>query len=223
MRWRRGHSSPDVIDRRGARGRRVGVPMAGVGGLGGIGLVVFLLIQLVGGSAGTGFSMDDPFGTGVNSPEYAEIPPEQDPDRDLKDFSAYVFDNAQRSWQETFERNGQSYERAKLVLFSGGVSTGCGNASSAVGPFYCPADQRVYLDLSFYREMERQLGAQGDFAWAYVIAHEVGHLLLRQGHTARGLMREEWFKRDLDLARTGRLGFTPEQGARIREQLAQKP
>jgi predicted metalloprotease len=176
MRWRRTRSSPDVIDRRGARGRGVGLPVAGAGGLGGVGLVVFLLIQLIGGGGGaTGFGVDDPFATGVNSPEYAEIPPEQDPDRDLKDFSAYVFDNAQRSWEETFERSGRSYDRAQLVLFSGGVSTGCGSASSAVGPFYCPADQRVYLDLSFYREMESELGADGDFAWAYVIAHEVGH------------------------------------------------
>jgi hypothetical protein len=176
MRWKRTRSR-DVIDRRGARtgGRGVGLPIAGAGGLGGIGLVVFLLIQLIGGGGAAGYGIDDPFGAAVNSPEYAEIPPEQDPDRDLKDFSAYVFDNAQRSWEETFERSGERYQRAKLVLFSGAVSTGCGNASSAVGPFYCPADQRVYLDLSFYREMDRQLGAEGDFAWAYVIAHEVGH------------------------------------------------
>ena len=175
MRWKRSRSSPDVIDRRGARGRGVGLPAAGAGGLGAVGLVVFLLIQLIGGGGGAGFGVEDPFGAGISSPEYAEIPPEQDPDRDLKDFSAYVFDNAQRSWEETFERSGEQYRRAKLVLFSGGVSTGCGNASSAVGPFYCPADERVYLDLSFYREMQNQLGADGDFAWAYVIAHEVGH------------------------------------------------
>jgi uncharacterized protein len=168
-----------VIDRRGAGGRGVGVPVAGLGGLGGIGVVVFLLIQLIGGGGATGFSVDDPFGVGINSPEYAEIPPEQDPDRDLKDFSAYVFDNVQRTWEDTFEQSGERYEHAKLVLYSGGVSTGCGNATSAVGPFYCPADQRVYLDLTFYREMQSELGANGDFAWAYVIAHEVGHHVQR--------------------------------------------
>jgi uncharacterized protein len=168
-----------VIDRRSAGGRGVGLPAAGLGGLGGIGVVVFLLIQLIGGGGAAGFSVDDPFGAGINSPEYAEIPPEQDPDRDLKDFSAYVFDNVQRTWEDTFEQNGERYAHAKLVLFSGGVSTGCGNASSAVGPFYCPADQRVYLDLNFYREMQSQLGANGDFAWAYVIAHEVGHHVQR--------------------------------------------
>jgi len=168
-----------VIDRRGAGGRGVGLPAAGLGGLGGIGVVVFLLIQLIGGGGAAGFSVDDPFGAGISSPEYAEIPPEQDPDRDLKDFSAYVFDNVQRSWEDTFEQSGERYQHAKLVLYSGGVSTGCGNASSAVGPFYCPADQRVYLDLSFYREMQSELGANGDFAWAYVIAHEVGHHVQR--------------------------------------------
>src|SRR5687768_5451478 len=194
MRWKRRGSSPNVIDRRGARGRGVGLPAAGLGGLGGIGVVVFLLIQLIGGGSAGGFGLDDPFGAGINSPEYAEIPPEQDPDRDLKDFSAYVFDNAQRGWRETFERNGESYRDAKLVLFSGGVSTGCGNASSAVGPFYCPADQRVYLDLSFYRDMQTQLGADGDFAWAYVIAHEVGHhvqQLLGTSNEVRRLEQQE--------------------------------
>jgi hypothetical protein len=194
MRWQRGRSSPDVIDRRGARGGGgFGLPIGRMGGgLGGIGLIVFLLIQVIGGGGGGGFGVTDQFGDGVNSPEYGEIPPEQDPDRDLKDFSAYVFDNAQRSWSATFKRAGEPYERAKLVLFSGGVSTGCGSATSAVGPFYCPADQRVYLDLSFYREMEG-LGANGDFAWAYVIAHEVGHHVQRQLGTSeevRDLGRE---------------------------------
>ena len=87
-----------------------------------------------------------------------------------------MFGDAQDTWSGTFEREGEGYDRAELVLYDGAVSTGgCGNATSAVGPFYCPADERVYLDLSFFGDMERQLGAPGDFAWAYVIAHEVGH------------------------------------------------
>ena len=87
-----------------------------------------------------------------------------------------MFGDAQDTWSGTFEREGEGYDRAELVLYDGAVSTGgCGDATSAVGPFYCPADERVYLDLSFYDDMERQLGAPGDFAWAYVIAHEVGH------------------------------------------------
>lgn len=81
----------------------------------------------------------------------------------------------QDTWEETFARANRPYERAQLVLYRGGVNTACGSASSAVGPFYCPGDRRVYVDLSFYRDMQRQLGAGGDFAWAYVIAHEVGH------------------------------------------------
>jgi len=181
-----------VIDRRGARGGRgLGLPAAGAGGLGAIGVVVFLLIQLIGGGTGSGFGVEGPFGVGLNAPQQAPIPPGQDPDRDLKDFSAYVFDDAQGSWQQTFDRGGQPYREAKLVLFSGGVSTGCGSATSAVGPFYCPGDQRVYLDLSFYREMESQLGANGDFAWAYVIAHEMGHHVQRQLGTSEEVRRLE--------------------------------
>ena len=87
-----------------------------------------------------------------------------------------MFVDAQNTWDDSFTAAGQRYEDAKLVLYSQGVNTGgCGSASSAVGPFYCPADSRVYIDLTFYEDMERQLGARGDFAWAYVIAHEVGH------------------------------------------------
>ena len=104
------------------------------------------------------------------------LPPGEDPDRDLKDFSTYVFVDTQRTWSQSFRGDVEPYEDAELVLYTDAVSTGgCGNATSAVGPFYCPADSRVYLDLSFYEDMDRQLGASGDFAWAYVIAHEMGH------------------------------------------------
>ena len=117
--------------------------------------------------------------TGLQAPgaeNESPIPRGQDPQAKLKDFSSYVFGDAQDTWSGTFEREGDGYDRAELVLYDGAVSTGgCGNATSAVGPFYCPADERVYLDLSFFGDMERQLGAPGDFAWAYVIAHEVGH------------------------------------------------
>ena len=82
-----------------------------------------------------------------------------------------MFDSAQGTWAGVFD----GYRDAKLYLYRSAVRTGCGSASSAVGPFYCPGDERVYLDLSFYRDMKTQLGASGDFAWAYVIAHEVGH------------------------------------------------
>ncbi|MGH3372713.1 MAG: KPN_02809 family neutral zinc metallopeptidase [Nocardioidaceae bacterium] len=104
------------------------------------------------------------------------MPPAEDPQRDLKDFSVYVFEDAQDAWAGVFRRDGNRYRNAQLVLYSGAVQTeGCGGATSAVGPFYCPADGRVYLDLSFYGDMRSELGAPGDFAWAYVIAHEIGH------------------------------------------------
>ena len=194
MRWRRLEKTPDVIDRRGARSRgrsRPGGVQVG-GGLGLVGVLIFLAIQLLGGGTGTAFDVDNQFGGGVSTtgePGTDAIPAAEDPERDLKDFSAYVFTDAQRTWQQTFKDAGRPYERAKLVLYRGGVSTGCGDASSAVGPFYCPADQNVYLDLSFYGDMAQRLGARGDFAWAYVIAHEVGHHVQKELGTSDEVRR----------------------------------
>jgi len=192
MRWRRGGDSPDVIDARGSRGRRGGLPVAG-GGVGLVGLLVILAFQFLGGGGG-GFQIPgaafDP-GAGGAGPASDPIPAAQDPERDLRDFSAYVFTDAQELWRTTFERDGKPYQRAKLVLFRSGVNTACGSASSAVGPFYCPGDQRVYLDLSFYRDLSDRLSARGDFAWAYVIAHEVGHHVQRQLGTEEQVRREQ--------------------------------
>jgi uncharacterized protein len=199
MRWRRGQDTPDVIDERAAGsgrggspfplpgGARVGVP----GGLGVLGLLVFLAIQLIGGS-GSAFDVDNQFGDSQPVPEprgSGGIPAAEDPEKDIKDFSAYVFTRAQRTWEQSFEHQGQPYDHAKLVLYRNGVSTGCGDATSGVGPFYCPADRRVYLDLSFYRDMSSQLGAPGDFAWAYVIAHELGHHVQQQLGTSDEVQR----------------------------------
>ena len=195
MKWRRVRN-PDVIDRRGAsRGGLGGLPMGRVGGgLGLVGVLIVLALQVLGSGGGAAFPVDPGLGGGVSAPgQPAGIPRSQDPERDLKDFSTYVFTDAQETWQATFRRAGQQYENAQLVLFRGGVDTGCGSASSAVGPFYCPADGRVYLDLSFYNELEGRLGAGGDFAWAYVIAHEMGHHVPSQLGTSeegRSLQRE---------------------------------
>jgi uncharacterized protein len=197
MRWRRVRN-PDVIDRRGARSGGAGFPIgrggAVGGGLGLVGVLIVLALQVLGGS-GAAFDVDTGLGDGVSPPGQPEaIPPSEDPERDLKDFSAYVFTDAQKTWEQTFRRAGQPYEHARLVLYRDGVSTGCGAASSAVGPFYCPADQRVYLDLSFYGDLQHQLGAGGDFAWAYVIAHEVGHHAQQQLGTSeevRSLQRDD--------------------------------
>jgi predicted metalloprotease len=180
VKWKRGGGrAGDVIDARGSGrggGGRPGLPIGRAGGgLGIVGVLIVLAIQVLGGGGGSGFDIGP--GLGGGSPVQSDpIPASQDPDKDLKDFSSYVFSNAQDAWTEIFKADGKAYKRAKLVLFSGGVNTGCGSASSDVGPFYCPPDQRVYLDLSFYRDMTTKLGGKGgDFAWAYVIAHETGH------------------------------------------------
>ncbi len=196
MKWKRVRSK-DVIDIRGASGgggssrSRSSIPIpSGVAGLGGgAGLIVVIVIVAVNAfGGGGGFDLQSAFGTGTGAPgagDPSPIPPGEDPQRDLKDFSTYVFSDAQRTWEGTLARDDENYRKAELVLYANAVSTGgCGNATSAVGPFYCPADQRVYLDLSFYEDMRRQLGASGDFAWAYVIAHEMGHHVQRVTGTA---------------------------------------
>jgi predicted metalloprotease len=198
VRWRRGDPSPDVIDERaggGGLGAPFRVPVAvGGGGLGLVGVLIVLAVAFLGGS---GYGVRSPFDDGTQVPGQGRgIPPEQDPERDLKDFSAYVFTRAQTAWQEAFAREGRPYRRAKLVLYRDGVSTGCGVASSSVGPFYCPADERVYLDLGFYRDMASKLGAQGDFAWAYVIAHEVGHHVQNQLGTTDQVRRLQGEQRE---------------------------
>ena len=193
MRWRRGGGrSSDVIDARasgGGLGRGITVP----GGVGLTGVIVYLLIQVLSGGAGSAgaFDVDSPFGQAPAAPaaDGGGIPAAQDPERDLKEFSAYVFTNTLDTWEQLFREDGESFQRAKVVLYRQAVRTGCGDASSAVGPFYCPGDQRVYLDLSFYGDMETQLGAPGDFAWAYVIAHEVGHHVQQQLGTSEEVSR----------------------------------
>jgi uncharacterized protein len=197
MRWERRSRRGDVIDARGGGMRpRSGLPIgrAGVGGgIGLVGLIVYVLISSLGGGGGggiPGLDVDSGFPSEAPAaPDTQGIPAAQDPERDLRDFSAYVFSDSQDTWQSTFRRSGETYERAQLVLYRNAVSTGCGDASSAVGPFYCGADQRVYLDLSFYNDMERQLGAGGEFAWAYVIAHEVGHHVQNQLGTSSEVRR----------------------------------
>ena len=178
-----------MIDVRGGGGRRRGGGALPVGGgLGVVGVIVFIAIQLLSGGAG-GFNVPAGFDTATRAPSGEPIPPGQDPEKDLKDFSVYVFNSVQATWERTFSDQGRDYERAKLVLYRDRVNTGCGSATSAVGPFYCPADGHVYLDLSFYRDMERQLQASGDFAWAYVIAHEVGHHIQDQLGTSAEVER----------------------------------
>ncbi len=152
------------------------------GGLGLIGLIIALVLgggNILGGGGGSGggFGVDpglSPFDAPVDGSGNG-LQNAPDPDAELKDFVTFVTEDVQQSWQEQFKAAGKEYTVTKLVLFEDGVSTGCGEASSATGPFYCPPDMLVYLDLGFFRELQTRFQAPGDFAQAYVIAHEFGH------------------------------------------------
>jgi hypothetical protein len=182
MKWRRGQRSDYVVDRRGRRG--IGGGGMAVGGLGGIGILVVLLLNLLGGGGGGGGvpGLEDIIGQvgGVPAGPAAEDPNIEQgtggaADDEQEDFMRAVMNDLQVTWTELFADENLTYETTQLVLFTDAVSTGCGQASAAVGPFYCPADRLAYIDLAFFDELRRRFGAPGDFAQAYVIAHEVGH------------------------------------------------
>ncbi|MFB4370756.1 MULTISPECIES: neutral zinc metallopeptidase [unclassified Pseudomonas] len=167
MRWKRARRSDNVVDARGGGGMRFG---GGRGlSLGGIAIVVVVgllmgqdPLQILGQLAGQG---------GYSTTQ-ADRPAGNDEQSDLV---RAVLGDTEDTWRTIFQANSRQYQDPKLVLFDGGVNSACGFASSAVGPFYCPGDRQVYLDLSFFRDLEQRYGAAGDFAQAYVIAHEVGH------------------------------------------------
>jgi uncharacterized protein len=177
MRWKRGRGAGQIEDRRGmGGGTGFGMPIGvGGGGLGLLVLVAYLVLSAVGG--GGGVAVDPPIGQFPATPAARDggIPADQDPDRDLKEFVGFVVDDVQDSWARLFAEANQRYQPTKLVLFTQATSSGCGPASSATGPFYCPRDGKVYLDLGFFQELRSRFGAPGDFAQAYVIAHEFGH------------------------------------------------
>jgi uncharacterized protein len=153
------------------------IPMGkGAGGLGVILAVVLALVfggNLIGGGDGGGGLSP---GSGLQPAPPAEqgSTPEKGEDT-LFEFTKFVSKDTQDTWAQIFANAARQYARAPVVVFTSGTQTGCGPASSATGPFYCPADNKVYLDLSFYQELSRRFGAPGDFAWAYVVAHEIGH------------------------------------------------
>ena len=184
MKYDSGHRSDHVEDRRASSGR------GGMGGSalrigGGLSVPVILLVVLftvfTGGSSGDlgavleeldasarGAPLDDTAGIGID--------PANDPDAELVSFVSFVFDDVQATWQDLFAASDLGYRPSTLVLYRGGTDTaGCGYGRAVYGPFYCPADSRTYLDLSFFDQLRAQLGAGGDFAQAYVIAHELGH------------------------------------------------
>src|SRR5262245_22538590 len=162
MRWQTGRRSENVEDRRG-----MGVPLVAGGG---IGTVILLLAALFFGVDPSVILQGDP------GPEVA--PRQQQASRaddELRDFVSVVLADTEDVWRDLFRRMNREYRDPRLVLFSGGVRSACGFAQTAVGPFYCAADRKVYLDLAFFRELRDRFRAPGDFAQAYVIAHEVGH------------------------------------------------
>jgi predicted metalloprotease len=176
--------SRNIEDRRGAPsgGRRTGIPLGAVGGAGGlIAVVITLLFTVLSGGSGLpgsgfdlgGLSQLDPGAVGGTGA--APLDPATDPNRDEAELASVVLDNAQAFWADLFAASNVPYRDAKLVLFSGATSTACGTGSSATGPFYCGLDEKIYIDLSFWDELSTRFGAAGDFAQAYVIAHEIGH------------------------------------------------
>src|SRR5918992_3389328 len=170
MRWSPGHRSTNVEDRRGGGGRFI----RGAGGMGAGTLIILLVLSLIFkrdflslvGAGGAGPAAE----TGAAPP--AETTPEEER---LVSFVSFVLDDAQKTWREVSSETGIPYSDAKLVLFRDAVQSACGFAESATGPFYCPADEKVYIDLGFYQELQQRFGAPGDFAQAYVLAHEIGH------------------------------------------------
>lgn len=161
--------SSNVDDRRGRRG---GMPVKAGMGIGGV-VVAALVVWLMGGNPVDVLMSDSGQMFGGQEQTETYIPTAQE--EELAQFSRQILAGTEDVWTEIFQSMGKTYEPPTLVLFTGSVNSGCGNATASTGPFYCSADQSVYIDLSFFSQMRQTLGADGDFAYAYVIAHEVGH------------------------------------------------
>ncbi len=200
MRWRRGHRSANVEDRRFERGGRMRIPLPrgrrGGAKLGCGGIVLLLLLSVV--FKQDFFSLLDVAGGGGMAPTTGSDQPrpqagDADPEEEQVELVSFVLDNAQALWAQQLPRLGSQYRDAKLVLFRDVVQSACGFAQAATGPFYCPGDEKVYIDLGFYDELARRFGAPGDFAQAYVLAHEVGHhvqMVLGISNRVRRLQRD---------------------------------
>lgn len=184
MKWKRGHRSKNVIDSRGkSGGARIGGKL-GVGGT----LIALVIAAIFGrdylgmgsGSSGSSASQN----TGEPAQDYSNV------DKELVSFVSFVLDDVQASWQRQFAGAGKTYDDATLELFTDRVGSACGMSTSATGPFYCPPDHRVFIDLGFFQALADHLKAPGDFAQAYVIAHEIGH------HVQNLLGAEDWFRKE---------------------------
>ena len=169
MRWTPGGSEDDVEDRRSSGGGgRIGGVHLGLGGF----VVVAILSLVFHRNFFTLLSSDS------SSPSQAVSQPQpgrNDAEKPLVEFVTFVLNDAQATWTKVLAAQGVPYRHAKLVLFRDSIDSACGDAQSATGPFYCPGDERVYIDLGFYTELRQRFGAPGEFAEAYVLAHEIGH------------------------------------------------
>lgn len=168
MQWRGRRESSNVEDMRGSGGGRKGFA------LGGLGTILVIVIALVMGKNPLQLLQVVGGLTGGAPTEQTQVPNQQ-ADDDAASFVKVVLADNEDVWHKIFEQEGMQYKEPKLVLFRGGVESACGSASSAMGPFYCSGDEKVYIDLSFYDELQNRFNAPGDFAMAYVVAHEVGH------------------------------------------------
>jgi uncharacterized protein len=179
MRWTPGGSSDDVEDRRddsGSGGMQLGGVHLGIGGM----LIVLVLslvfhrnfFALLGmGSGGASTSVSEP----NRVPDSSANRQRDAAEKPTVDFVTFVLNDTQATWTKILQTEGVHYRHAKLVLFRNSIASGCGNAQTASGPFYCPEDEKVYIDLGFFDELSRRFGAPGQFAQAYVLAHEIGH------------------------------------------------
>lgn len=159
--------SANVEDRRGKK------TVAAAGGLGIGGIIVALIVMFMGGDPSQ--VMEQMGGTQAQTEYVDDGTDYSQVDQELMTFCKRILAGTEDVWTKEFAKMGRTYNAPKMVIFSDAVSSGCGNATSASGPFYCSADETVYLDLEFFKSMKSQIGADGDFAYAYVIAHEVGH------------------------------------------------
>ena len=165
MRWRGRRESTNVEDRRGIGGGGLAVG-------GGIGTLLLVLLAAFCGVDPSQLLNQLPQDGGGQQQTQRQTNPEED---EMAQFTRVVLADTEDVWTDIFRQNGRQYRNPTLVLFSGQVQSACGGATAAVGPFYCPGDQKVYIDLSFYRELKQRFRSPGDFAQAYVVAHEVGH------------------------------------------------
>ncbi|HEX5584111.1 KPN_02809 family neutral zinc metallopeptidase [Gaiella sp.] len=187
MRWKRVSGQGDMEDRRGQSspyggGLPIPLPIGKAGG--GLGLIVIVVLALLfggnvlgGGDGGGALSPGGVDETVPRAPAGAQTSDTSGGTSgdDAFEFTKFVSKDVQDMWTTVFQQSGKTYARAPVVTFTSGTATGCGPASAQTGPFYCPVDHRVYIDLSFFQELSRRFGAPGDFAAAYVIAHEIGH------------------------------------------------